>query len=50
MLERVVKKENETLKTQSKKFRDENEKLKKKVRRLQAYKVQIGKRAYKLSK
>ena len=50
VLERVVKRENETIRTQSKKFQDENEKLKKKVRRLQAYKVQIGKRAYKLYK
>ena len=50
ILERVMKKENETLRTISKKLQDENEKLKNKVRRFQTYKVQIGKRAYKLYK
>lgn len=47
VLERVVKRENVTLKIQSKKFQDENEKLKKKVKKLKAYKMQICRKAYK---
>lgn len=47
LLERVVKRENETLKIQSKKFQDENEKLKKKVKKLKDYKIQICRKAYK---
>jgi len=50
VLERVVKREKETLKIQSKKFQDENEKLKNKVKKLTSYKMQICRKAYKLYK